>query len=61
MHRKKEASKETAPAAAAPVDAAKKLPAVPESVLKRRKAREAVKAARLKISIKVIRDGNSCG
>ncbi|XP_020287961.1 60S ribosomal protein L7 [Pseudomyrmex gracilis] len=50
---KKETSKETAPAPAAPADAgAKKLPAVPESVLKRRKAREAVKAARLKISIK---------
>ncbi|XP_066994381.1 large ribosomal subunit protein uL30 [Anabrus simplex] len=30
----------------------KKLPAVPESVLKRRKGREAVKAARLKASIK---------
>lgn len=38
--------KETAPPA-------KKLPAVPESVLKRRKNREAVKAARLQISIKV--------
>lgn len=32
----------------------KKLPAVPESVLKKRKRREAVKAARLQISIKVI-------
>ncbi|XP_012342823.2 60S ribosomal protein L7 [Apis florea] len=31
---------------------AKKLPAVPESVLKRRKTREAVRAARLQISIK---------
>ncbi|XP_033362248.1 60S ribosomal protein L7 [Bombus vosnesenskii] len=32
--------------------AAKKLPAVPESVLKRKKTREAVRAARLQISIK---------
>lgn len=32
----------------------KKLPAVPESVLKRRKRREVVKAARLQVSIKVI-------
>lgn len=31
-----------------------KLPAVPESVLKKRKRREAVKAARLQISLKVI-------
>lgn len=43
VHRKKE----TEPAAA------KKLPAVPESVLKRKKTREAVRAARLQISIKV--------
>lgn len=31
-----------------------KLPAVPESVLKKRKRREQVKAARLQISLKVI-------
>lgn len=31
----------------------KKLPAVPESVLKRRKKRDAKKAAKLKVSIKV--------
>lgn len=36
------------------VPSTKKLPAVPESVLKRRKRREAVKAARLQISIKVM-------
>ncbi|XP_012529657.1 60S ribosomal protein L7 isoform X1 [Monomorium pharaonis] len=35
-----------------PVPPATKLPAVPESVLKRRKRREAVKAARLRTSIK---------
>lgn len=43
LHRKKESE-----------PAAKKLPAVPESVLKRRKTREAVRAARLQISIKVL-------
>lgn len=50
MRRKKETQKE---AQKEPVPLAKKLPAVPESVLKRRKSREAVRAARLKIHLRV--------
>ena len=37
----------------------KKLPAVPESVLKRRKRRDAKKAAKLKVSLKVMYYYNS--
>lgn len=49
MHSKKKEAKPKA-------EGSKQLPAVPESVLKRRKRRETAKAARLQTSIKVCND-----